>query len=77
MPRYFFNTHNGEFTPDTEGVVLPDLAEARTQAQILAGGMLQDGSARLWETGEWRLDVKDEAGGSVCMLTVTTTRSVK
>ncbi|MEO6339469.1 MAG: hypothetical protein ABIO39_05495 [Caulobacteraceae bacterium] len=77
MPRYFFNIENGEFTPDTQGVVLSGLVEVQSQAQRLAGEMLQDGSARLWETGEWRLDITNEAGDSVCVLNVATTKGAE
>ena len=38
MPRYFFDTRdNDNFTPDPEGLELPDLAAARTEvARALA-----------------------------------------
>ncbi|UVF22838.1 hypothetical protein HPT29_028470 (plasmid) [Microvirga terrae] len=34
MPRYFFDTYDGErFVPDPDGVDLPDLAAAKAEAQ--------------------------------------------
>ncbi len=70
MPRYFFNIENGSSTPDVDGVVLTGAAEARAQATKMAGEMLREGSARLWETGQWRLDVRDEAGSAVFALSL-------
>ncbi len=75
MPRYFFDIENGVHTPDTEGVVLSGAAEARVQATAMAGEMLREGSARLWETGEWRLDVRGETGEMVFELSLLTKKS--
>ena len=70
MPRYFFNIENGSYDPDIEGVILADAADVRVQAAQMAGEMLRDGSARLWETGEWRLGVKNEAGETIFVLSL-------
>ena len=70
MPKYFFNIENGAYAPDSEGVALSGVAEAQAQATTMAGEMLREGSARLWETGEWRLKVTDEAGGAVFVLSL-------
>lgn len=66
MTRYFFHTENGGSFRDTEGVELPSLLAARQEAIAAASEMLSDLSGALAEGGNWRMDVKDEAG-SPCM----------
>ncbi len=68
MPRYFFHVNDGEASPDTEGTVLADAAAAHAQAVTTAGAMLKDEGERLWDGGEWRMTVIDEAGQTVCDL---------
>ena len=41
LPRYFFNMSDGADLPDDEGIVLPDLTTARTQAIKTAGELLE------------------------------------
>lgn len=75
MPRYFFTVEGIANPTDQEGTVLKGPEEARSAAVTLAGELLQDIEGRFWTTPEWRLQVTDEKGASVCMLSITGTTS--
>ena len=64
----FFHIHDGKEIIDEEGTVLDDAEEARAEAVVLSGGMLKDHGRQFWNNGEWRLQVTDEAGATVCAL---------
>lgn len=71
MPRYFFDTYDGDrFVPDYDGIDLPDLVAARTEAQRalpdLARDALPDGDERTFA-----VIVKDEAGKVVLRAALT------
>jgi hypothetical protein len=68
MPRYFFHINDGKDIPDTEGVELPGLAEAREQAITSAGEMIRHTGSVVWSGAEWSMHVTDEAGRSVFTL---------
>lgn len=68
MPRYFFHVTDGADYPDSEGIILDDVASARAEAITTAGALLKDRGATFWGSGEWRMTVVDEAGGTVCRL---------
>jgi len=71
MPRYLFHIHDDEDFedfPDNEGNVLPDAAAARAQAVVTAGAMLREKGETFWGGTEWRMNVVDEAGQTVCEL---------
>ena len=68
MPRYFFHVHDGQDTPDEDGVELSGPDEAKGQAVIFAGEALRDKDGAFWNSGEWRMVVVDEAGATVCTL---------
>ena len=70
MPRYFFNMSDGADLPDDEGIVLPDLTTARSQAIMTVGELLKERGRTLWAGTEWRMTVLDEAGTTVCSLRV-------
>lgn len=70
MPRYYFNTVDGQSYPDEEGTELPDLRAARTEAARVVGELLKEQPDDLWRTGRLRLDVTDESGRSVLVLEV-------
>ena len=56
LPRYFFNVEGNPFYPeDDEGVVLPGMKEARSQAVIAAGELLKDADGEFWDKPEWRM----------------------
>ena len=70
MPRYFFNSDDGRYPADKDGIVLAGPDDALSQAIVLAGEMLKDIDGQFWGKAEWRLNVTDEDGATVCVLTV-------
>lgn len=63
MPRYFFHLHNDVDARDEEGVDLPDLRAARTEATRQARDMIGEivkEEGRL--TLHHRIDIEDKAG---------------
>lgn len=63
MPRYYFHVTEGlAMLPDELGTELPDLAAVRSAAITACGEMLKDIDGQLPRSGEWRMDVTDEAG---------------
>ena len=65
MPRFFFDTYDGEtFIPDDRGVVLEDLEQAKDEAVLglpdMARDTLPDGDRR-----DYVVEVRDEAGRKV------------
>jgi len=44
--------------------------QARAQAVIAAGEMLKDTGATLWDAPEWRMEVTDDVGATVCGLRI-------
>lgn len=74
MPRYFFNIHDGTDFPDREGTVLPDYAQARSDAVNLAGNAIIERGDAFWTTPQdWSLEVSNEAGEVLCELRLATT----
>ena len=61
MPRYFFHCADGVRIPDDVGVVLPSEAAAHLEAIAFAGETLRDQPQELWNKGNWRVEVTDEA----------------
>jgi hypothetical protein len=68
MPRYFFHIHDGQDFPDDDGAVLDDEVAARAQAIATAGAILKDEGEKFWGGTEWRMNVVDEGGQTVCEL---------
>ncbi|WP_237482884.1 DUF6894 family protein [Lichenibacterium dinghuense] len=62
MPRFHFYVHNGREALDEEGIDLPDVRAARTEAVRLAGGMLLDRASLVHDDGAWHLSVTDGCG---------------
>ena len=60
LPRYFFHVVDGTFNVDTDGTVLAGLAEAHSQAIIMAGEILRDGRGKFWDGDDWQMHVTDE-----------------
>ena len=61
MPCFHFNAHS-ELPSDRDGVNLPDIQAARTEAVRLAGAMLNEAPDRFWVGEEWVLDVTNCSG---------------
>jgi hypothetical protein len=74
MPRFYFHVRDGRDFIDDEGHELPSLDEAREQAVIAAGEAIRDLGKRFWAGEEWRMDVADESGETVCSLTFSSKR---
>ncbi len=68
MSRFYFHVRDSSEFIDREGIELPSLKEARTQAVIAAGEALKDLDGQFWEAAEWRMWVTDESGATVCTL---------
>ena len=72
MPRYSFHIHDCTDRPDPDGVEFPDLATARKEAAFLVGEMIsKDWHGRFWQSPEWRVEVVDESGRTVCQLNLS------
>jgi hypothetical protein len=66
MPRYFFNVRDGATVPDTEGVELASLDDAKAQARRLAS-MFKRGPS---DAPPASIEVTDESGATVFTLTI-------
>jgi hypothetical protein len=66
--RYFFNVHDGQDLPDTEGVDLADRDAAHREAFHTAGEMLKVADRKFLQGDVWEMRVTDEAGKTVCRL---------
>ena len=60
MPRYHFNVHNGHSETDRDGMELPNIAEARSQALYLAEENIRASARRAGFGEEWRVEVTDD-----------------
>lgn len=71
MPLYYFELQ-GVGTPpgENDGVLLDGPEQAMGEAVTMAGEMLKDSDGQFWNAPEWRLHVRDEQGGTVCVLTI-------
>ena len=61
MPKYFFHVE-GDPWPDTDGVEIATLAEAKCQAVQFAGNLICDRASDFWDRGDWKLTVSDGKG---------------
>ena len=76
MPRYFFNVVGDGYTAtDAEGSILDGPKEASAIAVMLAGDLLRDADGRFWMHPDWRLTISDEAGGTMCVLSIQGART--
>ncbi len=71
MPRYFFDTHDGDhFTPDHDGVELESIEAAKDEAKKTLPDIVKDempdGDRR-----DFVVMVKDEAGQNVLRVTLS------
>jgi hypothetical protein len=68
--RYFFDTANGGFHADPEGTVYEGIEQARAEATIYAGEILQDNPNAIWANNELTVMVKDDKGLIIFTITV-------
>ena len=62
MPRYFFHSVDGIRDRNPDGIVLADDRAAQMMAVVFAGETLRDQPSKLWDDGQWRVEVTDERG---------------
>ena len=75
MPRYHFNVVSGASLLDRDGIDLPDLRTAQTEAVRFSAQSLSDLAETFWDTEEWRLNVTDEEGLILFHLHITGMRA--
>ena len=69
MPRYFFHVLDGYSIRDTEGTELPDIYTAQTEAVWLSGAVIRELGGKFWDGESWELEVTDERGQVLFVLT--------
>ena len=69
MPRFFFNIYDSEVRPDPEGVELADGDAAWAEAVRSCGEMLKDIDGEFPADDEWRMEVADDSGKVIFLLT--------
>ena len=76
MPRFYFNVRDGYNIADADGVELADFRAARREAISLSGALLED-EADQYDISEedWRLEVTDETGLILFILTFSIMQS--
>jgi hypothetical protein len=63
--RFYFNVMNNGTELDPDGTLLPSLAEARSQALRLLGGMLLDVDSNFsWDGAPWKIWISDGPQGT-------------
>lgn len=72
VSRYFFYTENGECFRDDEGVELAGLDDAKDQALDFLCETLRGCHSKLWQTGDFRVIVKDGQGLTLFVIEMTT-----
>lgn len=60
MPIYHFHDADGVRWNDAEGIDVADDQAAQLLATRFAGEMLQQQPHKLWEHGQWRVEVTDD-----------------
>jgi len=73
MPKYFFKTHGAQNLNDDEGIDFPDADAARLEAVKFVGTCLNDRPYLLSESRDLRVELRDEDGEFVSMITVFVT----
>jgi len=68
MPLYFFHVIDGTSHRDESGTELPDIDTAQAQAIRLSAEILREMGARFWSGLEWKLEVSDEYGRILFLL---------
>ena len=73
MPRYAFTVQNSKAEPDSTELDLTGPQEARSMAMAEAGEMLRDHQTKAWPAPDWRVEVTDQQGTTLCRITVSGT----
>ena len=75
MPRFYFNVRDGHDIADTDGVELDDFRAARREAIRLSGALLESEADQFDAGDEWRLEVTDETGLILFVMTFSIMQS--
>ena len=70
MPRYFFDLHDRETDPDSEGIVLPDEDAARARAIVFAGDLLSNEPGLIRGSEQLCVAVSDESGKTLFRIAI-------
>ena len=73
MPKYFFKTHGAQTLNENEGFDFPDADAARLEAVKFVGACLSDRPYLLSESRDLRVELRDENGDFISMVTVFVT----
>lgn len=74
MPRYFFDTLDGEAVIDQDGEILAGKASARETAIRIISEMTPGKAPHIWSGDPFKVVLRDEHGKTIGALTVTATR---
>ena len=74
MPRYYFDTLDGEAVIDQDGEVLAGRASAREIAIRIASEMTLGKAPHIWSGDPFKVVLRDEDGKTIGALTVTATQ---
>lgn len=77
MPRYFFDTQDGEAVIDQAGEVLPGDSSPREIAIRIISEMTPGKAPHIWSGDPFKVVLRDEAGKTIGALTVTATRETE
>ncbi|MGV9010707.1 DUF6894 family protein [Brevundimonas sp.] len=74
MPRYYFDTLDGEAMIDQDGEMAPDNRSARDIATKIVSEMTPGKAPHIWAGEPFKVVLRDEGGKTIGTLTVTATR---
>ncbi|MBC7985946.1 MAG: hypothetical protein H7X93_04655 [Sphingomonadaceae bacterium] len=62
MPHYNIELRTHDRVWDTVATETDDLTALRIEMAQFVGELLKDHAAKIWEDGDWRVDVTDDSG---------------
>ena len=75
MSTYHFNLADGGIEPDKDGIELADIHAAPLAAVRFAGDMASERAAAVWADGTLQVEVTDDAGLVLLLVTVIVTNA--
>lgn len=73
--KFHFQVRTESHVLLTEGIELATIDEARIEAARRVGRLLHDHADQLWTDEDWRMDVTDDKGLILFVLTISAMRS--
>jgi hypothetical protein len=73
MPRYHFHSSDGTVVRDEQGEELPDITAAQDVALSVLSEVLPTKRNTFWDSRRFSINVKDETGRLVLVLSATAT----